>query len=84
VPLVLKTVLWGILSALGKVLMSMLTSLLTEKFLKRSIILALEKVSASTKSDVDDLLLKYAKEAWGPGENASPAVTASEEKENAK
>ena len=83
-PILLQTTLLAVLSALGKVLLSMLTSLLTEKFLKRSIILALEKISAKTKSDVDDQLLKYAKEAWAPGEDASPAVTSGEEKENAK
>jgi hypothetical protein len=45
--------------------MAMLTSLMTEKFLKKSIILGLEKVANKTKSDLDDQLLKYAKEAWG-------------------
>lgn len=64
-PVVLKTVLLTILTALGKTLMAMLTSLMTEKFLKKSIILGLEKVANKTKSDLDDQLLKYAKEAWG-------------------
>lgn len=64
-PAILKATLMAILSALGKVLMSMLTSLLTEKFLKRAIIAGLEKVVNKTKSDLDDKLLAYAKEAWG-------------------
>lgn len=45
--------------------MSMLTSLMTEKFLKKAIIAGLEKVVDKTKSDLDDRLLAYAKEAWG-------------------
>lgn len=72
-PVVLKTVLFTILTALGKTLLAMLTSLMTEKFLKRSIILGLEKVATKTKSDLDDQLLKYAKEAWEPTDAGSPA-----------
>lgn len=64
-PAILKATLVAILTALGKVLMSMLTSLMTEKFLKRAIIAGLEKVVDKTKSDLDDKLLAYAKEAWG-------------------
>lgn len=63
-PAVLKTVLFTILTALGKTLMAMLTSLMTEKFLKKAIIAGLEKLAVKTKSDLDDQLLKYAKEAW--------------------
>lgn len=73
-PVVLKTVLWTILTALGKTLMAMLTSLMTEKFLKKSIILGLEKVATKTKSDLDDRLLQYAKEAW----DEQPAIEPSE------
>lgn len=69
-PAVLKTVLFTILTALGKTLMAMLTSLMTEKFLKKAIIAGLEKVVDKTASDLDNQLLKYAKEAWSqqPGE----------------
>ncbi len=48
--------------------MTMLTSLMTEKFLKRAIISALEKVVDKTSSDLDNQLLIYAKEAWLIGE----------------
>ncbi len=67
-PAILKTVLFTILTALGKTLMTMLTSLMTEKFLKRAIISALEKVVDKTSSDLDNQLLIYAKEAWLIGE----------------
>lgn len=67
-PAILKATLVAILTALGKVLMSMLTSLLTEKFLKKTIVLALEKIAGKTASDLDNQLLAAAKEAWYPGE----------------
>lgn len=43
----------------------MLTSLLTEAFLKRAIIAILEFLAKKTESDLDDKVLKAAKEAWG-------------------
>lgn len=67
-PVLLKTTLLAILSALGKVLMTMLTSLLTEKFLKKAIIAGLEKVVDKTASDLDNQILAAAKEAWQVGE----------------
>lgn len=61
----MPTVLLTMLSALGKVLLSMVTALFTEKFLKTAIIHGLEKLSKRTASDLDDQLLVAAKEAWG-------------------
>jgi hypothetical protein len=61
----MQAVLMGMLSAAGKVLLSMLTALFTEKFLKTAIISGLEKVAAKTQTDLDDKLLIAAKEAWG-------------------
>lgn len=61
-------VLTAMLTALGKVLLSMLTALFTEKFLKIAIVSGLEKLSAKTQSDLDDKLLIAAKEAWGMDE----------------
>lgn len=46
-------------------LVSMGSSLLTEGFLKHAIVIALEKVSGKTKTDIDDKLLAAAKQAWG-------------------
>jgi hypothetical protein len=69
----MQAVLLGMLSAAGKVLLSMLTALFTEKFLKTAIIAGLEKLSAKTQNDLDDKLLAAAKEAWGyvPAEEKS-------------
>lgn len=85
-PVLLQTTLVAILTALGKVLLSMLTSLLTEKFLKKTIVLALEKIADKTASDLDNQLLTAAKEAWYPSEApASPTVTPEDEgKKDAK
>lgn len=81
-PVLLQTTLVAILTALGKVLMSMLTSLLTEKFLKKAIVAGLEKIANKTASDLDNQLLAAAKEAWYPAEApASSAVTSGEEGE---
>lgn len=77
-PVLLKATLVALLTALGKVLLSMFTSLLTEKFLKKAIIAGLEKLVNKTASDLDNQLLAAAKEAWG---DVAPA---GEEKENAK
>lgn len=59
-PVVLTT----ILGTLGKVAVSMLMSLLTEKFLKAAVVVALEKVVSRTKDDWDNKLLEDAKKAW--------------------
>lgn len=58
-------VIAAMLSALGKVLLSMVTALFTEKFLKVAIISGLEKIADKTESDIDNKLLVAAKEAWG-------------------
>lgn len=52
------------LAAVGKTLLSLLTALLTEKFLKKAIIASLEKLVDKTQSDFDNQLLAAAKEAW--------------------
>lgn len=70
----MNVILMGMLSAVGKVLLSMVTALFTEKFLKVAIISGLEKLSTKTQNDLDDRLLVAAKEAWGYKE---------EEKDNA-
>lgn len=67
-PVLLTTTLLAVLSALGRVLLSMFTSLLTEKFLKKAIIAGLEKVVDRTASDLDNQLLAAAKEAWQASE----------------
>ncbi len=63
-PAVLATIAAAVGGAVGKVLLSLATSLLTETVLKRVIILLLEKVSAKTENDLDNQLLAIAKEAW--------------------
>jgi hypothetical protein len=57
-------ILMPILGTLGTVALHMLTQLMTEKVLKKMIILGLEKLAARTQTDVDDQLVKAAKEAW--------------------
>ena len=52
-------------ATLVKIAMSMVTSLLTEAFLKRALVAALEKLVSKTSSDLDDQVLRAAKEAWG-------------------
>lgn len=59
-----------VLGAVGKTLLSLLTALLTEKFLKKAIIASLEKLVDKTQSDFDNRLLAAAKEAW----EESPSV----------
>lgn len=53
-----------ILATLGKSLLSLLMALLTEKFLKKSIIAVLEEIADKTQNDLDNKLLAAAKEAW--------------------
>lgn len=61
-------ILMPILATLGTVALHMLTSLVTEAFLKKAVIAVLEKLVARTESDVDDKLLQAAKEAWSSSE----------------
>lgn len=44
--------------------MSLGASLLTEKVLKKAVIYSLECIVKKTETDVDDKLLKIAKEQW--------------------
>lgn len=60
-PVIIST----ILGILGKVGMSLLMSLLTEAFIKKAVIACLELLVKRTESDIDDKILKAAKEAWG-------------------
>jgi hypothetical protein len=53
------------LRILGQVLVSLLSALLTEAFLKRIIVMVLERVVSRTESDIDNKILEAAKEAWG-------------------
>lgn len=52
-------------SALLTALASMGWQLVSERFLKRVVVMALTWVSKKTKTDRDDELLKAVKEAWG-------------------
>lgn len=54
---ILKTVL----SVLG----SLLTSLMTERFLKQALVIGLEKLVKRTATDADDKLLQEARKEWG-------------------
>lgn len=67
-PAVLVTILTALGSALGKTLLHLLTSLMTEKFFKTAIVAGLEKLVKRTQNDLDDQLLQAAKEAWFPSE----------------
>lgn len=53
-----------ILATLGKTLLGLLMSLLTERFLKKAIIASLEKIVDRTQNDLDNKILSAAKEAW--------------------
>lgn len=53
-----------VLAAAGSTVVKMLLQLLTEKFLREAIIVALEKLVALTETDVDNQLLEAAKAAW--------------------
>lgn len=61
----MPTWILALAAAAGHAGLQLLTSLVTEAFLKRAIVLALEKAAARTESDIDDKLLAAAKEAWG-------------------
>ena len=64
-PAVIMTVLSALGAALGKTLLHLLTSLMTEAFFKKAIVASLEKLVKRTQSDLDDQLLAAAKSAWG-------------------
>jgi len=64
-PAILVTVLSTLGAALGRTLLHLLTSLMTETFFKKAIVASLEKLVKRTQSDLDDQLLAAAKEAWG-------------------
>lgn len=53
-----------ILATLGKTLLGLFMALLTEKFLKKTIIASLEKIVDRTQNDLDNKILAAAKEAW--------------------
>lgn len=53
-----------ILATLGGIGMHMLMSLMTETFLKKALIIGLEKLAAKTATDSDDKLVAAAKDAW--------------------
>lgn len=49
---------------LAKIVISMIMSLLTEEFLKKSIVIGLSKLVKMTATDADDKLLEAAKKSW--------------------
>lgn len=57
-------ILLPILSGLGSLGIKLLMSLVTEAFMKKAIVISLEKLVKRTESDVDDQLLNAAKDAW--------------------
>lgn len=66
----MPAVVLTVLKTVGTLLLSLLTSLLTEKFLKRVIISAMETLSQKTAADFDDKLTAAMREAWFPSESA--------------
>lgn len=65
-PALLSTILATVGGVMGKVLVSMVTSLFTEAVLKKLIVLALEKVVAKTENEIDNQVLAECKKAWYP------------------
>jgi hypothetical protein len=61
----MPVVVMSLLKVLGSVLMSLFTALMTEAFLKKALVMGLEKLVKKTASDTDDKLLAEAKKAWG-------------------
>lgn len=53
-----------LLSSVGAVAIKMLVQLATESFIKKAVILCLEKIANLTETEVDNKLLAAAKEAW--------------------
>ncbi len=70
----LSTILASVGGVMGKVLVSMVTSLFTEAVLKKLIVMALEKVVAKTENDIDNQVLAECKKAWYPEEVAKEAL----------
>lgn len=60
----MHSIIATILATLGKTLLGLLMALLTERFLKKSIIASLEKIVDRTQNDLDNKILAAAKEAW--------------------
>lgn len=54
----------GILGSLGQVALGMLSSLVTDAFIKQAIVAALERLVAGSGSDLEQKLLDAAKSAW--------------------
>jgi hypothetical protein len=50
---------------LGKIGTSLLMSLMTEAFIKRLLVIALEQLVKKTEADWDDKILQDAKKTWG-------------------
>ena len=61
----MSNVLMSMVATLGAALIHMLSQLLTENFLKRAIVIGLEKLVSRTESAEDDKLVQAVKEAWG-------------------
>lgn len=53
------------LPQLGQLAWSLLLQLITEKMMKQVVLTALKAAAASSKTSVDDDLVKYVEEAWG-------------------
>jgi len=68
----LLTIATSVGGVLGKVLVSMVTSLLTEAVLKKLIVVALEKIVAKTENDIDNQVLAECKKAWYPESQDGP------------
>lgn len=59
-----------ILAGAGRILMSMVLPLLTEKVIKSLAIIALEKVAKKTENEWDDQLVQTVKQAWSEDKDA--------------
>jgi hypothetical protein len=81
---IMPQVLLTVLATLGKVLMSLLASLLTETFLKRTILAGVETLSKKTAADFDDKLAAAMREAWFPSESAPSSGESSPAPEETK
>lgn len=55
----------AVLAVIGRILAQMGMALLTEKMIKRAVVIGLEKLVARTPDDSDNKLLAEAKKAWG-------------------
>ena len=55
----------SVLGTVGAVVVKMLMQLLTESFLRKAVVLGLERLANLTETDVDNQLVRAAKEAWG-------------------